>query len=88
MSNFIGKLGDKTSKEVKPDFESEKFYHWQHMRKMAEKSGTLEKLPYKPRRGLAEESFFEQVDRRVSRVSFSCNISFDENGNIVRSLVP
>ena len=86
MSNWIQKLGDKTSKEVKPDFESEKAHHWIHMRKMAENAGTLNNLPYKPRKGQAEESFFEQVDRRCSRVSFSVNISFDENGNIVRSL--
>lgn len=84
MANLVQKLGDTTSHEVKPNFEGEKFYHWQHMKKMAEQAGTIDKLPRKPRRGLAEESFFEQVDRHVSRVSFSPGIAFDENGRIIR----
>lgn len=84
MANVVTTPGDKTSKPVKPDFESEKYYHWQHMRKMAEKGGTLHKLPRKPRRGLAEESFFEQVDRRISRASFSMGVTFDSSGRILR----
>lgn len=84
MANLVQKLGDKTSKEVKPDFNTEKAYHWEHMRTMAEKAGTLHTLPCKPRRGLAEESFFSQVDRHVSRVSFGVGISFDKDGRIVR----
>ena len=84
MANLVQKLGDKTSKEVKPDFNGEKFYHWQHMKSCAEKAGTIDTLPRKPRRGLAEESFFKQVDTRVSRVSFGVGITFDENGKVVR----
>lgn len=80
---YVKKLGDKTSREVKPDFEGAKFYHWQHMRTMAEKAGTLDKLPRKPRKGLAEESFFEQVDRRMSRRGFSMGVSI-VNGRVVR----
>lgn len=84
MTAHIQKRGDTTSKEVKPNFEGEKFYHWQHMKKQAEKAGTIDTLPRKPRKGLAEESFFKQVDTRVSRVSFQLGVSFDKNGRIIR----
>lgn len=83
MAAFIKEPGDRTSKDVRPDFEGAKFYHWQHMKTMAEKAGTIDKLPRKPRRGLAEESFFEQVDRRISRRGFSMGVSI-ENGRVVR----
>lgn len=83
MVTHIQQLGDKTSRPVKPDFESEKAYHWMHMRDMAEKAGTLDTLPRKPRKGLAEESFFQQVDTRLSRRSFSMGISI-VNGRVVR----
>ncbi len=85
MAVHIEKLGDTTSREVKPDFEGEKFYHWQHMKKCAEKAGTLHTLPYKPRKGLAEESFFRQVDTRMSRVTHMMGISFDKDGRIIRN---
>lgn len=84
MAAIIKEPGDRTSRNVVPDFEGAKFHHWQHMRRMAEQAGTLDKLPRKPRQGLAEESFFDQVDRRISRRTFSAGISFDENGRIVR----
>ncbi len=84
MTAHIQKLGDTTSREVKPNFHSEKFYHWQHMKRQAEKAGTLHTLPYKPRKGLAEESFFSQVDRHMSRRTFGTGISFDKEGNIIR----
>jgi hypothetical protein len=84
MTAHIEKLGDTTSKPVKPDFEGEKYYHWQHMKRMAEKAGTLDTLPRKPRKGLAEESFFKQVDTHMSRATFSFGVSFDENGRIIR----
>jgi hypothetical protein len=80
----IEQLGDNTSRPVKPDFEGERFYHWQHMRGMAEKAGTLDRLPRKPRSGLAEESFFSQVDVRMSRVSFSFGVEI-RDGKIIRS---
>ena len=80
---IITEPGDKTTRRVVPDFESERFYHWQHMRRMAEQAGTLDRLPRKPRKGLAEESFFEQVDRRISRQSFSMGVSI-VNGRVVR----
>ncbi len=83
MAVPIQKLGDTTSKPVKPDFEGERFYHWQHMKTMAEKAGTINNLPRKPRSGLTEESFFKQVDTRTSRVSFSVGVSF-KDGRIIR----
>jgi hypothetical protein len=83
MANHVQKLGDHTSKPVKPDFESEKAYHWMHLKREAEKAGVLHTLPRKPRRGLAEESFFSQVDRRMSRRSFAVGVSF-KDGKIVR----
>ncbi len=83
MAEIIKEAGDKTSKTVKPDFEGERFYHWQHMKRMAEKAGTVDKLPRKPRKGLAEESFFEQVDRRMSRQTFTMGVTF-KDGRIVR----
>lgn len=84
MANVVQELGDKTSKPVKPDFEGEKFYHWQHMKRHAEKAGTLHRLPRKPRQGLAEQSFFDQVDRRLSRHSFVMGASFDKDGKLIR----
>lgn len=80
---IVKEPGDKTSRRVVPDFEGARFYHWQHMKRVAEQAGTLDKLPRKPRRGLAEESFFEQVDRRMSRQSFSVGVSF-KDGRVVR----
>lgn len=84
MANHVQQLGDKTSRPVKPDFEGERAYHWMHMRQAAEAAGTLDKLPRKPRKGLAEESFFRQVDTRMSRRSFTVGVSFDANGRIIR----
>jgi hypothetical protein len=84
MAIHIKEPGDKTSHEVKPNFESEKFYHWQHMKTCAEQAGTIDKLPRKPRKGLAEESFFRQVDTRMSRRSISMGVSFDKSGRLVR----
>lgn len=83
MAAIIKEPGDKTSRNVVPDFEGAKFHHWQHMRRMAEQAGTLDTLPYKPRRGLAEESFFGQVDRRMSRRGYNMGVSI-VNGRVVR----
>jgi hypothetical protein len=80
----IKEPGDRTSRRVVPDFEGAKYHHWQHMKKAAEKAGTLDSLPRKPRSGLAETSFFSQVDRHTSRVSFGVGVAFDANGRIIR----
>lgn len=80
----IKEPGDRTSRPVVPDFEGARFHHWQHMKRMATQAGTLDSLPYKPRKGLAETSFFSQVDRRTSRVSFGVGVAFDANGRIIR----
>lgn len=83
MTAHIEKLGDSTSRSTVPDFEGAKYHHWQHMKRMAEKAGTLHTLPRKPRKGLAEESFFGQVDRRMSRVSFGVGVEI-KDGRIIR----
>ena len=80
MANIIQELGDDTSRETQPDFESAKGYYWMRQVKQAQINGAVGNLPHKPRRGLAEESFFDQVDRRLSRQSFSVNIQFDAEG--------
>jgi hypothetical protein len=85
-ATHIEKRGDITSRRVVPDFEGAKFHHWAHMKRGAESAGTLEKLPRKPRSGLAEESFFAQVDTRMSRRSFGVGVSFDANGRIIREI--
>ncbi len=84
MATFITEPGDRTSRDVRPDFEGERAYHWMHMRRQAEKAGVLNTLPYKPRKGLAEQSFFDQVDRRMSRQSYTIGATFDESGRLVR----
>lgn len=83
MAGYVQKRGDSTSRPVKPDFESERFYHWQHMKRQAEAAGTIDKLPRKPRKGQAEESFFKQVDTRMSRRSFTVGVSI-VNGRVIR----
>jgi len=84
VATYIKEPGDKTSREVRPDFNGAKAHHWMHLVKCAEKAGTLNMLPRKPRQGLAEQSFFEQVDRRLSRQSYIMGVSFDKSGRLVR----
>lgn len=83
MAVHIEKLGDNTTRPTVPDFESERAYHWMHMRSQAEKAGTLDRLPRKPRQGLAEKSFFKQVDIRATRVSFQTSVTI-RGGRIIR----
>lgn len=76
---------DQTTKEVTPDFESGKGHYWmKQMRDLQEQGTPLKKWPRKPRRNKAERSFFEQVDRRLSRRSYTVSVSFDSNGKIIR----
>jgi hypothetical protein len=84
VATYIKEPGDKTSRDVRPDFESEKAYHWMHLVKCAEKAGTLNTLPRKPRKGPAETSFFSQVDRRLTRQSYQMGVSFDKSGRLIR----
>ena len=74
MSNHVQQLGDNTSHNVKPDFESGKGYYWMKQTHAAKRNGWNLKPPVKPRKTLAEVSFFEQVDRRLSRSSSIVNI--------------
>ncbi len=80
MSNYVQELGDTTSHDVKPDFESGKGYYWMKQVHALRKDGSPVKFPRKPRQTLAECSFYEQVDRRLSRSSVTVNISFDKDG--------
>jgi len=83
MATPIQSLGDKLSKPCKPDFNSGKGWAWEKMTSEAKQAGTLDNFPHKPRRGLAEESFWSQVDRHMSRKSFIMGVSF-KNGRVVR----
>jgi hypothetical protein len=85
MANIITTYKDhSTGRDTKPDFNTEKSYHWMHMVKSARKAGVANRLPRKPRSNLAEKSFFKTVDERLSRTSFSPGIAFDSNGKIIR----
>lgn len=80
--NPVEKLGDNTSHSTTPDFESGKGYYWMKQIYNSRISGVhpATPLPRKPRRTLAERSFFDAVDRRLSRSSTVVNISFDSEG--------
>jgi hypothetical protein len=84
MTAHIEKLGDDTSHDVKPDFESGKGYYWMKQTMQAQKHGWLLDPPRKPRRTLKERSFFDAVDKRLSRSSSVVNISFDEEGKRIK----
>ena len=87
MANVVSELGDRTSHDVRPDFDSGRGYYW--MKQIAEARAAASRgepvhLPRKERKGLAEESFFGQVDRRLSRKSFSMGASFNKEGKLIR----
>lgn len=84
MANVVAKLGDNTTREVKPDFESGRGYHWMKMVRDAEQFGG--KLPHAPApRTLARQSFADQIHTRLARRNYaSCGIAFDANGRIIR----
>ena len=76
---------DRTTKAVKPDFESGKGYYWMKQIRELEQFGTpLKKWPRKPPRNRAEASFKQQVNQRLSRRNFTVSISFDKDGKIIR----
>jgi len=87
MSHLVKEPGDTTSHDVRPDFDSGRGYYWMKQvreAREAEARGEPVYLPRKPRKGLAEESFFAQVDRRLSRRSFTVSTTFDERGKLIR----
>lgn len=88
MANVVSKLGDNTTRSVTPDFEGGKGYYWMKQiyeaKKARERGEPVNLTAYKPRRGLAENSFFSQVDRRLSRNSVTVSISFDKNGKRIK----
>lgn len=83
MASIVQQLGDSTSRNATPDWNTGKAWCWEKMTSEAKQANTLDRFPHKPRKGLAEESFWEQVDRHMSRKSFSMGVSF-KNGRIVR----
>ena len=87
MTNQVQQLGDNTSKDVKPDFESGRGYYWMKQisaARAAEARGEKVYLPRKPRKTQAEKDFFGQVDRRLSRTATTVNVAFDSDGKIIK----
>lgn len=88
MAFHVTEPGDKTSHDTVPDFEGGKGYYWMKQMRAAEaarmRGEYVPPAPYKRRRGLAEESFFGQVDRRLSRRNYTLGASFDAEGRIKR----
>ena len=76
----LEKSGDTTSHTTVPDFESGKGYYWMRQTYQAKHHGWNLAPPRKHRQGLAEQSFFRAVDRRLSRSSTSVTIAFDKEG--------
>lgn len=74
-----------------PNFDGEKGYHWMKMTKQAIAAGVRDTLPHKPKeapRTLAQRSFNDAVERRLTRVMISSpGVSFDANGRIIRENV-
>jgi hypothetical protein len=68
-----------------PDFDSAKAFYWMHATKEAMKTpGAREKMPRKERKGLREVSYWGAVDRRLSRRSFTVNVTFDKDGKVIK----
>ena len=85
MAYHIQQLGDHTSHEVRPDFDSGKGEYWMRQMKNIQQHGTpVKNWPRKPRKTLAEHSYFEQVDRRLSRQTYVMGASFDKDGKLIR----
>ena len=83
MTAIVQTLGDNTSRECKPDFNTGKGWAWEKMTKEAIQAGTVDRFPRKPRKGLAEESYWGAVDRHLSRRTFIMGVTF-KDGRIVR----
>ena len=88
MAFHVREPGDKTSHDTVPDFESGRGYYWMKQMKAAEaarmRGEYVPPQPYKRRRGLAEESFFEACDRRLSRHNYTVGVTFDSEGRMKR----
>lgn len=75
---------DRTTKEVKPDFESGRGYYWMKQTRELQEQGTpLAQWPRRPPRNKAEASFKKQVDTRLSRRCYTVSVAF-QDGKIVR----
>lgn len=86
MANIVQELGDNTTREVKPDFESGRGYYWMKQVRAAIDGGTYDKLPHAPEpTSLAKASFREQVYTRLARRTYGgLGVSFDADGKIIR----
>ncbi len=69
-----------------PDFEGGKGYYWMKQTKEAIANGTRDELPHRPPANLAERSFKDAVERRLSRQNFTIGVNI-VNGRIVRDEV-
>ncbi len=88
MANVVQQLGDTTSRSCVPDFDSGKGDTYMKMISDSRQNtgqAINPLLPYKPRKGLAEESFWNAVDRRLSRKSHVINFSI-VNGKVVKDV--
>lgn len=71
---------------TQPDFDSAKAFYWMHATKEAMKTpGAREKMPRKERKGLKETSYWDAVDRRLSRQSYTVNVTFDKDGKVIHA---
>lgn len=77
-------MSDYTSRDTVPDFDGAKGYYYMKQVYQARKNGAEKNLPRAPRRTPAEKSFFESVDRRLSRSSTVVSISFDKEGKRIK----
>lgn len=70
-----------------PDFETGRGYHWMKQTKAAIDAGTRDTMPHKPKdahRTLAQASFNDAVERRLTRRNFTMSFVFDKHGKILR----
>jgi hypothetical protein len=82
-------MGDATSREVKPDFDSGRGYYWMKAVRQAEANGAYDKLPRRPKPapGTAQASWDAQVRSRLARRNYGgFGISFDKNGKVIRDV--
>lgn len=81
------KLGDQTSRDVKPDFNSARAEYWIKQIKALNALPPDQRpknWPRASRRTPAQQSFFGQVDRYMSRQSYTVSVSFGPDGRIIR----
>lgn len=83
MRPWTEPVGDKASKDCKPDWNSGKGWAWEKMSKEAIAAGTIDTFPHKPRKGFQEECFWNQVDRHMSRTFHNVGVTI-RDGKVIR----